>query len=293
MIERKFVAANMKEYLIEEFISQSIRGAEHSKTKIQRTPLGEKIVIFSSRPGIIVGRKGQSIKQLTKVLKKRFSLENPQIEIAEVPNPALDANIMAERICSYLERFGISKFKGIAHRIMTEVMGAGAMGIEINMGGKIPSSRAKSWRFYQGYLKKCGDIALTGVHIAHKQALLKSGIVGVKVSIMPPETILPDKITFIEESAPATAEQKVEEKKPAEELKEEKPKRKAAPRKRSPKKKAEGEGKAGKGETEGEKKEEVKSETDKPAAPNKKENKEAKGKEEEKEKEPASALEAA
>ena len=282
MIERKFVAANMKEYLIEEFISQSIRGAEHSKTKIQRTPLGEKIVIFSSRPGIIVGRKGQSIKQLTKVLKKRFSLENPQIEIAEVPNPALDANIMAERICSYLERFGISKFKGIAHRIMTEVMGAGAMGIEINMGGKIPSSRAKSWRFYQGYLKKCGDIALTGVHIAHKQALLKSGIVGVKVSIMPPETILPDKITFIEESAPATAEQKVEEKKPAEELKEEKPKRKAAPRKRSPKKKAEGE-----------KKEEVKSETDKPAAPNKKENKEAKGKEEEKEKEPASALEAA
>jgi len=77
MIERKFVAANMKEYLIEEFISQSIRGAEHSKTKIQRTPLGEKIVIFSSRPGIIVGRKGQSIKQLTKVLKKRFSLENP------------------------------------------------------------------------------------------------------------------------------------------------------------------------------------------------------------------------
>jgi len=52
------------------------------------------------------------------------------------------------------------------------------------------------------------------VHIAHKQALLKSGIVGVKVSIMPPETILPDKITFIEESAPATAEQKVEEKKP-------------------------------------------------------------------------------
>ncbi|MDO8480644.1 MAG: 30S ribosomal protein S3 [Nanoarchaeota archaeon] len=251
MIERKFVAANMKECLIEEFISQSIKGAEHSKTKIQRTPLGEKVVIYSSRPGIIVGRKGQSIKQLTKVLKKRFNLENPQIEIADVGNPSLDANIMAERICSYLERFGISKFKGIAHRVMTEVMNAGGMGIEIIMSGKIPSSRAKSWRFYQGYLKKCGDIALTGVHIAHKQAQLKAGVVGVKVSIMPPETILPDKITFLEqptEAAP-TAEQVAEKATDSEtkaepaaeqQVKEEKPKKKAAPRKRVAKKKEEG-----------------------------------------------------
>ncbi|MBS3135333.1 30S ribosomal protein S3 [Candidatus Woesearchaeota archaeon] len=194
MIERKFVAANMKEFLIQEFIGSSIKGAEHSHTKLQKTPLGERIVIYSSKPGIIVGKKGQNIKQLTKVLKKKFGLENPQIEISEVENPYFDPNIMAERIVNYLEKFGTSKFKSIGHKVMSDVMGAGAMGIEILISGKIPSARAKSWRFYQGYLKKCGDIALTGVKIAYATAQLKTGSIGVKVSIMTPDTILPDKI---------------------------------------------------------------------------------------------------
>jgi len=185
MIERKFIASNMKEFMIEEFVSTSIKGAEHSHTKLQRTPLGEKVIIYSARPGLIVGRKGQNIKQLTKVLKKKFGLENPQIEINEVENLYSDANIMSEKIVNYLERFGTAKFKSIGHRIMSEVMNSGALGIEILISGKIPSSRAKSWRFYQGYLKKCGDIALTGVNVSHAVAKLKTGVIGIKVSIMP------------------------------------------------------------------------------------------------------------
>jgi small subunit ribosomal protein S3 len=224
MIERKFVASNIKEFMIQEFIANSIKGAEQSHTKLQRTPLGEKIVIYSARPGLIVGKKGQNIKQLTKVLKKKFDLENPQIEISEVDNIYTDAKIMAERVANYLEKFGTSKFKSIGHKIMTDVMNAGAMGIEITIAGKIPSARAKTWRFYQGYLKKCGDIALTGVRIAHKDAQLKSGTVGIKVSIMPPDTKLPDDISLREEkpvieetvttvvAAPVVAEEKEVEK---------------------------------------------------------------------------------
>jgi small subunit ribosomal protein S3 len=199
MIERKFVASNIKEFMIQEFVAKSIRGAEHSHTKLQRTPLGEKIIIYSARPGLIVGRKGQNIKQLTKVLKKKFKLENPQIEINEVENINLDADIMSEKIANYLEKFGTSKFKGIGHKIMSSVMEAGAMGIEILISGKIPSSRARSWRFYQGYLKKCGDIAVTGVNISHTTAKLKTGIIGIKVSIMPPNTKLSDHIELREE----------------------------------------------------------------------------------------------
>ncbi len=219
MIERKFVAANMKEFLIQEFIASSIKGAEHSHTKLQRTPLGEKIVIYSARPGIIVGRKGQNIKQLTKVLKKKFGLENPQIEISEVESVYFDANIMAERIANYLEKFGTQRFKSIGHKVMSEVMNAGAMGIEILISGKVPSARAKTWRFYQGYLKKCGDIALTGVNHANATATLKTGSIGIKVSIMPPDTKLPDHITIKEEK-----EQVVEEAKQPEEQKETKEK---------------------------------------------------------------------
>lgn len=194
MIERKIVGERMKEIQIEEYITQNLKNSGHSHTKLQRTPLGEKIIIFASRPGLIVGRKGQNIKKLTMDLKKKFNLENPQIEISEVENSNLDAQIVAERIAASLEKYGSQRFKGIVHKVITDVMGAGALGIEIKISGKVPSTRAKSWRFYQGYMKKCGNIALTGVNKAHSTAKLKSGIIGVKVSIMPPTTKILDQM---------------------------------------------------------------------------------------------------
>ena len=200
MIERKFVASNIKEFQVSEYISETLKNVGHSHTKIQKTPVGEKIIIFASRPGLIVGRKGENIKKLTNTLKKKFHLENPQIEIAEVEDPLLDANIVAERIASTIERFGIQKFKAIGHKTMQDVMNAGALGIEIRLSGKIPSSRAKSWRFYVGYLKKCGDIAIEGVKRANASAQLKSGTIGIKVRIMPPDIKLPDDIELTENS---------------------------------------------------------------------------------------------
>ncbi len=199
MIERKLLKLKMKEFQIENYISKSLRNAGHSRTKLVRTPLGEKIIIFASRPGIVVGRKGENIKKLTNTLKRKFKLENPQIEISEVENPNLDAQIVAERIASTLERFGLKRFKATGHKTLSDVMSAGAIGIEIVMSGKIPSTRARSWRFYSGYLKKCGDIALTGVKTAHASAQLKSGTVGIRVKIMPPDVKLPDDIELIEE----------------------------------------------------------------------------------------------
>lgn len=218
MIERKFVAQKFKEFQIQEYITQSLKNVGHSHTKMIKTPLGERIIIYASRPGLIVGKKGQNIKQLTKTLRKRFDMENPQIEISEVENPNLDANIVAEKIVDALEKFGSEKFKAIGHKIMADVMRAGALGIEIVVSGKVPSARAKSWRFYSGYLKKCGDIAIEGVRKADAQAKLKTGIIGVKIRIMPPDLKLPDDIELIDEK-----EIKVED---VHKLKEETPKEK-------------------------------------------------------------------
>jgi small subunit ribosomal protein S3 len=194
MIEKKFVDQKIKEFQVQEFISETLKNVGHSHTKLQRTPLGEKIVIYASRPGLIVGRKGESIKNLTVKLKEEFKLDNPQIEIQEVANINLDAQIVAEKIASTLERFGTSKFKGVGHKVMENVMDAGALGVEILISGKIPGARAKRWRFYQGYLKKCGDLAVEGVRTAYVSASLKTGIIGIQVRIMPPDLILPDNI---------------------------------------------------------------------------------------------------
>ncbi len=205
-IERKFVSQNLKEFRIKQFVSGQLSRVGLSDIKLQRTPLGDKILIKASRPGLVVGRAGSNIQKLTETLKHEFNLDNPQIEIEEVSAIGLDANIIAEMIVNSLERFGSQRFKGVGHRALTDVMGAGALGVEILISGKIPSQRAKTWRFYQGYLKKCGDVAISGVDVAYKTAVLKTGAVGIKVSIMPPTTKLPDQILLLEPD-PATVEE--------------------------------------------------------------------------------------
>ncbi len=237
MIERKFVAEKIKEFEIHEYISKTFTNVGHSHTKLQRTPLGEKIIVYASRPGLVVGKSGENIKRLTKNLKKNFNLENPQIEINEIENPLLNAHIVAEHIVSALERFGSQRFKGIGHKMMSEVMNAGARGVEIVMSGKIPGARAKSWRFYAGYLKKCGELAITGVDSACCAAKLKAGVIGVRVKIMSPDVLLPDKLELLSRAAveQKEAEVNVEEKK--EEGKKQKKTRK--PRARKSKKTAE------------------------------------------------------
>lgn len=197
MIERKFIAENLKEFQIEEYLRGALGKAGLSYIKMQRTPLGEKILICSSRPGIIVGKSGSNITRLTKELKERFHLENPQIELLESENPMMDANIVAESVANSLERFGTARFKGIGHKAMSDIMNSGARGVEILISGKVPSSRAKTWRFYMGYLKKSGDVAVSGVNVAYSAAKLKTGIIGIQVRIMPSTTKLPDDIEVI------------------------------------------------------------------------------------------------
>ncbi len=209
MIERQFVKQKMNEYMVEDYIAKTLKNVGHSHTRMIKTPIGEKIIIYAARPGLIVGQKGANIKELTETIKKKFGLENPQIEIVEVENTNLDAQIVAEKIASALERFGTAKMKGIAHKVLSDTMNAGALGIEVVISGKIPSARAKSWRFYQGYMKKCGNIAQSDVRKAYSTAFLKSGNVGIKVSIMPPDIKLPDRIKIIDKNG---AEEKEQEK---------------------------------------------------------------------------------
>jgi small subunit ribosomal protein S3 len=216
MIERKFVQEKKKEFEIQEYITNTLRNVGHSKTELVKTPLGDKVIVHASRPGLVVGKKGENIKKITATLKKKFKLENPEVEIKEVEQPNLDATIVAERIAGTIERFGVKRFKATAHRAMTDVLRSGALGIEIILSGRIPSSRAKNWRFYKGYIKKCGDVSIEGMRTAIAHAVLKQGKIGVKVSIMPPDIVLPDKIKvpspITAEKAKETTEEKVDQK---------------------------------------------------------------------------------
>ena len=199
MIERDFIAQKTKEYYIKKYLENKLHGVGISMITLKKIPLGEKIIIHASKPSLIVGSKGSNIRELTKHLKTEFKLENPQIEINEVKDYFLDAQIVSSRIVSSLERFGSARFKSIGHKMLESVINSGALGVEIVISGKIPGARARSWRFYQGYLKKCGDIALTGVRKSKRYALLKTGTIGIKVSIMPSNLVLPDHVVILDD----------------------------------------------------------------------------------------------
>jgi len=212
MIERNILSQKMKEFHIKEFIASEFIKTGYSHTKIQRTPLGDKVIIFTTRPGLVVGRKGQNIKRLTTILKSKFKMENPQIEIGEVENPYFDAQSISERIAYTLEKFGSKRFKSIGYKVLQSIMDAGALGVEIIITGRgVPSSRARRWRFSDGYLKKSGykeNYIIKG----HSIASLKSGVIGVSVTIMPSGIRLPDQINLIEQK-PQLSEEKTEEEK--------------------------------------------------------------------------------
>lgn len=197
MDEKKFVKLKGEELEVREYVKNSIGKGRISEVTIEYTPVGEKIIVSTNRPGVVIGSRGEKINELTTTLKKRFKLDNPHIEIREITQSLFDAQIVADDIAIQLERKGSLKFKLIAYRTLDNIMKAGAAGAELVLSGKLPSDRAKSWRFSQGYLKKTGNPAHV-VRRAMSQAKTMAGVIGIKVSILPPDAPIHDRITVDE-----------------------------------------------------------------------------------------------
>lgn len=213
MIEKKVLADKFALFGIITFIKKQIPDVPIKEITFDKIPMGERITIHTSTPGLVIGREGSNIKKLTRNLKAEFKFENPQVKIAEIKQPFLSASIVSRMMANDLARFGSKKFKLTGFKALMNIMNAGAMGVEIRITGKLPSTRAKSWRFNKGYLKKTGYVSDFLVDHAIEKVTLKTGVVGIQVSIMLPDTPLPDKITYIEEvDTTETVEKVIEEK---------------------------------------------------------------------------------
>ena len=81
VIERKFVKDKMREYSVKEYLSKYLDRVGFSHIDIQKTPVGFSIIIHSSKPGLIVGRRGINIKEIQDTLQKEFKLESPVVEV--------------------------------------------------------------------------------------------------------------------------------------------------------------------------------------------------------------------
>ncbi|RLI11106.1 30S ribosomal protein S3 [Candidatus Bathyarchaeota archaeon] len=195
-IVKHFITESIKRTEIDEFLQKRLERAGYGGVNISKTPLGTHIVIYAMRPGLVIGRGGETIKELARVLEEKFNVPNPQISVSEIEIPELNAYIVASRIASALQR-GVH-FRRAGFWALNRVMEAGALGVEIIISGKLRTERARYEKFKAGYMPKCGDPALKYMRKAEVHVQLKPGIFGVKVRIMPPDAKFPDKIQIIE-----------------------------------------------------------------------------------------------
>ena len=193
MIEKDFVTEGRTK--IDEYLEKELERAGYGGMEIQVTPLGTMVIVFAERPGMVIGRGGKTVRQITQNLKNKFDLDNPQVEVKEVDVPELNARIMASKIANMLQR-GMH-FRRVAYSTIRRIMGAGAQGVEVTISGKIRGSRSAVAKFTEGYIKKCGEPATRFVEEGFATAPLKPGVLGIIVRIMPPEAVLPDKVDIL------------------------------------------------------------------------------------------------
>ncbi len=199
--ERKIVQENLRRVLLREFLMSETKRAGFGGLDIQRTPMGTRVTLIAERPGLVIGRKGGAIKALTDAVARDFSFDNPQIEVQEETHPALNAQIMAEKLANALERGW--HFRRAGHSTLRRVMESGAKGCLIVIAGKLTGQRHRTVKFKAGHIKYCGEPRNQWMRRGFAGAKLKPGVIGVTVEIMDPAAKLPDEVTVLAPAAVA------------------------------------------------------------------------------------------
>ncbi|KPV64508.1 MAG: 30S ribosomal protein S3 [Candidatus Bathyarchaeota archaeon BA2] len=202
---KHFIDESVKKAEIDEFLRNEFEKAGYGGVGITKTPLGTHVVLYAMRPGLVIGRGGETIRELAKVLEEKFQLSNPQISVAEIEIPELNAYVVASRVTSALKR-GVH-YRRAGYWALNQVMEAGALGAEIIISGKLRTDRARYEKFRAGYMPKSGDPPMKYIKKTELQVQLKPGSLGVKVRIMPPEAKFPDQVQIVEESVKEEAEE--------------------------------------------------------------------------------------
>jgi len=174
---------NVKKWMIKEFLEYKLGRQGYVDSDVMRTPLGTRIVIYAERPNRIIGRKGVVVKELTELLARKLGVENPIIDVTPVQDPDLNAKVIVNRIAWAMTK-GV-KFRRAGMIAIRQVMDAGAKGAEIVISGKLSSERARFEKYVQGVVYKNGQDSRLLVNRYVGSVLLKPGIYGIEVRIMP------------------------------------------------------------------------------------------------------------
>ena len=196
--EHQFIEKGLLNSQINEYLGSTLQRAGYGGMEIAKTPMGTQIVLKAEKPGMVIGKSGKKIREITQALKTNFNLEDPQIDVQEVTEPDLNAQIVADRLSNALERGWY--FRKAGHTTVDRIMACGALGTEIVLSGKVTGSRGRVEKFNRGYIKHNGEPASEIVDRGQSVAIMKLGTVGVNVKIIPPGAQLPDNFSILDHS---------------------------------------------------------------------------------------------
>ena len=194
----KMIRRNVDRQLVREYLLKETERAGFGGLSFNRTPEGTKVTLQAEQVGRVIGRRGKVIHDLQRRLQEDFELDNPQLEVEEIEESRTNAQVMASRLASSLERGWF--FRRAGHSTVQNIMDAGARGCIVILSGKITGARHRVEKFQKGHIKYCGETALQFMDVGFSTAVKKLGTIGCTVRIMRPGTKLPHEIAIQERS---------------------------------------------------------------------------------------------
>ena len=187
---KNVIKDNYNAMLINDFLREKIKDAGFSNVEISKNPTGTRVTLYVTRPGIVIGRKGTGIKELTDLLEKKFGLKNPQVAVEEIQKPELSPNVMCNRMASHLERG--TAFRRATMWTMQQIMENGAMGTQITISGKLRGDRSAFEKHSAGILPRAGHHAdvIVSEDIVHVETAM--GLIGIRIRIARKEKLIPE-----------------------------------------------------------------------------------------------------
>jgi len=187
---KTLIKDNYNLMLLNDFLREEIKEAGFSKVEVAKTPTGTRITLFVTKPGIVIGRKGTGIKELTSRLETDFQLKNPQIAVEEIKKPELSPNVMCNRMAAHIQRG--TAFRRVTMWTLQQIMESGAMGVQITISGKLRGDRSAFEKHEKGILPRAGHHAEVVVEedIAHVETPM--GLIGIRIRIAQKEKIIPE-----------------------------------------------------------------------------------------------------
>jgi small subunit ribosomal protein S3 len=200
---RDFAGMLAEDIKVREYLKVKLKNASVSRVLIERPAKNARITIFSARPGVVIGKKGEDIEKLKKELTAKLGVP-VAVNIEEVRKPEIDAKLIADSITQQLEKRIM--FRRAMKRAMQNAMRMGAQGIKIMSAGRLNGIEIARTEWYRE-----GRVPLhtmrADIDYGTSEAKTTYGIIGVKVWVYKGDTLGRN-------DAPVASEPREEERRP-------------------------------------------------------------------------------